>query len=150
MSLKNVIGAILLLIVGVIYGYLSTQLPERAVPNVPGPAFFPGLVAILIVLMAIALLLKGLIGLKNESAISAGFSFPLRPLLMLGWWLGFVISLPYAGFVLAGIPFFAGLMIMCEQRRWVVVLAGSTVIPVILFYLFRSGLNILLPTGAWM
>ena len=69
---------------------------------------------------------------------------------MLGWWLGFIIALPYAGFLLAGIPFFVGLMIMCEQRRWIVILAASTVIPVILFYLFRNGLNILLPTGAWM
>lgn len=150
MSLKNVIGAILLLIVGLIYGYLSTQLPERAVPNVPGPAFFPGLVAILIVLLAIALLVKGLIGLKHEPAMPDGFSVPVWPLLMLGWWIGFVIVLPYAGFLLAGIPFFAGLMIMCEQRRWGIILAGSASIPVILFYLFRNGLNILLPIGEWM
>ena len=66
MSLKNVIGGVLLLIVGLIYGYLSTQLPERAVPNVPGPAFFPGLVAIMIVLLSIALLVKGLLGLKRK------------------------------------------------------------------------------------
>ena len=150
MSLKNVIGAILLLIVGLVYGYLSTQLPERSVPNVPGPAFFPGLVAILIVLLAIALLVKGLIGLKHEPAMSGGFSVPVLPLLMLGWWFGFVIVLPYAGFLLAGIPFFAGLMIMCEQRRWIIVLAGSASIPVILFYLFRNGLHILLPNGEWM
>jgi putative tricarboxylic transport membrane protein len=150
MSLKNVIGAILLLIVGLIYGYLSTQLPERAVPNVPGPAFFPGLVAVMVILLAIALLIKGLIGLKREAAMPGGVSIPVSPLLMLGWWLGFIIALPYAGFLLAGIPFFAGLMIMCEQRRWVVILTASTAIPVVLFYLFRNGLNILLPTGVWM
>ena len=150
MSLKNVIGALLLLIVGLVYGYLTTQLPERSVPNVPGPAFFPGLVAILMILLSATLLIKGVIGLKRESAMSGGFSFPLRPLLMLGWWLGFIIALPYAGFLLAGIPFFAGLMLMCEQPRWAVVVAGSVGIPLILFYLFRHGLNILLPLGVLM
>jgi len=150
MPLKNVIGATLLLILGLTYGYLGTQLPDRAVPNVPGPAFFPGLVAILIILLSIALLVKGLTGLKKEPAMTGRFSVPVWPFLMLAWWLGFVILLPYAGFLLAGIPFFAGLMLMCEQRRWTIVIVASTSIPVILFYLFRSGLNILLPTGVWM
>ncbi|MES9846306.1 MAG: tripartite tricarboxylate transporter TctB family protein [Candidatus Sedimenticola sp. 6PFRAG5] len=150
MSLKNVIGAILLLIVGLIYGYLGTQLPDRGIPNVPGPAFFPGLVATLIVVLAITLLIKGLAGLKKEPAMAGGFSVPVWPLMMLAWWFCFVVLLPHAGFLLAGIPFFAGLMLMCEQRRWITVVIASISIPVVLFYLFRSGLNILLPTGGWM
>lgn len=93
MSLKNVIGAILLLIVGLTYGYLGTQLPDRGIPNVPGPSFFPKVVALLIVLLAISLLIKGLIGLKKEPAMIGAFSVPVWPLLMLAWWLGFVILL---------------------------------------------------------
>jgi hypothetical protein len=150
MSLKNVIAALVLLIVGLVYGFLGTQLPERSVPNVPGPAFFPGLVAIIIVVLALALLVKGLTGLRREPAMKGGFSFPVWPVLMLGWWLMFVVALPYAGFLLAAMPFFAGLMALCDQRRWAVIVAGSTIIPVLLYYLFRHGLNILLPLGAWM
>mgnify|MGYP003572127694 FL=1 len=70
MSLKNVIAALVLLIVGLVYGFLGTQLPERSVPNVPGPAFFPGLVAIIIVVLALALLVKGLTGLRREPAMT--------------------------------------------------------------------------------
>ncbi|MET0084867.1 MAG: tripartite tricarboxylate transporter TctB family protein [Sedimenticola sp.] len=150
MSLKNVIGAILLLIVGLVYGYLGTQLPDRGIPNVPGPAFFPGLVATLMVVLATTLLIKGLIGLKKESAFAGVFSVPVWPLMMLAWWFCFVVLLPYAGFLLAGIPFFAGLMIMCERPRWLTILIASVSIPAVLFYLFRNGLNILLPTGEWM
>ena len=150
MSLKNVIAALVLLAVGLGYGYLGMQLPERSVPNVPGPAFFPGLVAAMIIVLALALLFKGVAGLRKEPAISGGLSFPVWPVVMLGWWLAFVVALPYAGFLLAAIPFYAGLMAMCDQRSWLVIVAGSTIIPVLIFYLFRDGLSILLPLGAWM
>ena len=150
MSAKNVVAGLVLLLIGLAYGFLAMQLPERSVPNVPGPAFFPGVVATIIVILSLALLIKGLLGLRKESLTAkGGLSLSVWPILMLGWWLAFIMILPYAGFVLAAIPFYAGLMAMCDERRWAVITAGAIIIPVLLFYLFRDGLNILLPLGVW-
>ena len=66
MSAKNVVAGLVLLLIGLAYGFLAMQLPERSVPNVPGPAFFPGVVATIIVILSLALLIKGLLGLSRS------------------------------------------------------------------------------------
>ena len=109
MALKEFVTGIVLLIVALAYGYLGLQLPERSVPNVPGPAFFPGLVALFILLLSISLTIKGLIGLKSKPHTSGALTLSWQSAMVIVWCFCFVAILPYAGFLLSAIPFFFGI-----------------------------------------
>ena len=150
MPLKNMIIAIIMLLIGGGYLYLSSQLPDRFIQNVPGPAFFPTIVAGFVILLALALLAKSLIGLQSKSLFEHELIFPGPAMAILLGFILFLLLLPYAGFIFAGIPFFAGLMMLCDRRKPLYIVAGSILIPVFLYYLFREGFNILLPAGQWM
>lgn len=150
MPLKNVIFAIAVLMLGVVFEYLSSELPDRTIQGVPGPAFFPGLISGFVIILSVALLIKGLIGLKHEPAITRSFSIPYKASLILGLFLVFLVIFPYAGFLVAGIPFFAALMVLCEKNSPLRIILGSVLIPVFLYFLFREGFRILLPAGVWV
>ncbi len=150
MPMKNVIVSIVVLFFGVWFMFLSFELPDRNIQNVPGPAFFPGILAFFIVALSLALLVKGLKGLRELPAFSQTVTFPRKAVLVVVLFVILLAFLPYSGFLIAAIPFFAALMILCENRRPVHVLIGSILIPVFLYYLFRHAFNILLPAGQWI
>lgn len=150
MPLKNVIFAVFLLAIGIVYAVLSSDLPERTIQNVPGPRFFPNIIAGIIIILSLSLLVKGLMELRRNSEFTMPLTFPVKGTLIVVWMALFVAVLPYAGFVVAGIPFFAGLMALCTESRPYQMVIGSLTIPLVLYYLFREGFNILLPTGQWM
>lgn len=150
MPLRNVLIAIVSLMVGIGFLALSTELPDRTIQNVPGPAFFPGIVGSVIVLLSLALLAKGLFALKTGPLLLAEASLPVKGIAVFAWFLLFLAGLPYAGFLMLGIPFFAGLMMMCSIRNPLHIAFGSVLVPVFLYFLFRDGFNILLPTASWM
>ena len=150
MPMKNIIAAIFFAVVGIVYGLLASEMPDRAAIGVPGPAFFPNLIAGFIVFLSVALLVKGITGMKDRQKSTAGYVVPVKAVVLVAWFAMFIFSLPYLGFLFAGVPFFAGLMLMCKSRRWLQVLIGAVAIPAILFYLFRDGFHILLPHAQWM
>jgi len=150
MPVKNIIAAIVFAVIGIGYGSLASGLPDRAGIGVPGPAFFPQLIAGLIVFLSMALAYKGISGLKDLDQQRNDTVFPAKAICLISWFVAFIYSLPYLGFLFAGVPFFAGLMMMCQSRRWLQLTAGAATIPIVLFYLFRDGFHILLPHAQWM
>ena len=150
MSVKNIIAAIILGLIAIGYGLLASELPDRPAINVPGPSFFPQLIAGFIVVLSVALLYKGIVGLREEGAVSREIVFPGKSVLLVGWIAAFIFSLPYVGFLFSGIVFFAGMMLMCGPGSRLQLLSASVVIPTVLFYLFRDGFQILLPHAPWM
>lgn len=150
MPIKNILAAIVFAAIGIGYGLLASGLPDRAGIGVPGPDFFPRLIAGFIVFLSMALAYKGISELKDSEQQGQGAAFPIKAVFLIIWFAAFIFALPYLGFLIAGVPFFAGLMMMCETRRWLQIAIGATAIPVILFYLFRDGFQILLPHAQWM
>jgi len=150
MPVKNIIAAIVFAVIGIGYGSLASGLPDRAGIGVPGPAFFPQLIAGLIVFLSMALAYKGISGLRDFDQHQNGSAFPIKTIGLIAWFTAFIFSLSYLGFLFAGIPFFAGLMMMCQSRRWLQVTIGAATIPIVLFYLFRDGFQILLPHAQWL
>ncbi len=148
--IKDIIAAIVFASIGIGYGLLASNLPDRATISVVGPAFFPELLAGFIVFLSVALLYKGISGLRSNRQTANGVTFPTKAVSLIVWFAAFIFSLPHLGFLIAGVPFFAGLMIMYNSRRWLHIVIGATAIPVILFYLFRDGFHILLPLAQWM
>jgi len=150
MPTKNIIAAVIFAALGIGYGLLASGLPDRAGIGIPGPAFFPQLIAGFIVFLSLALLYKGISGLVIREKSADKVVFSAKAAILLAWFAGFIFLLPYVGFMIAGVPFFAGLMLMCQSRRWLQLFLGATAIPIILFIIFRDGFHILLPNAPWL
>jgi putative tricarboxylic transport membrane protein len=148
MSRKNVAAALVLLPLGIVYGYLTAGLPKRSLPDTPDPSFFPWIIAACLVILSTALLVQGLQG-RRGARDDPGAAGGLRaPTVFLTLFVVYVAVLPFAGFVIASVPFFAALMWLFGERRWTWIGAFSLALPVILVLVFRDGLQIPLPTGA--
>ncbi len=149
MRRRNVIAALVLIAVGVGYGYLTSRLPVRTLPNTPDPAFFPWLNTVVLLGLAAVLLFQGVaVTARGGSEAAAPSPLGHAPVLWaLAAFVGYLAVLPTLGFVIATVPFFAVLMVVFGERRAAWVAAGSVGVPVLLFAIFRYGFGILLPLG---
>ncbi len=146
MGRRNVIAAFVLLALGVAYAVLTTQLPDRTIPNTPGPSFFPWVVTGSLLVLAAGLLVQG-VRQWSDGPGTALDNGSARRTAGLVWFALYLAALPGLGFLVAGIPFFAGLMMLYGGARGVWVAVASVAMPVFLFYAFRDGFQILLPLG---
>ena len=147
MERKVLIPALVFLGFGAVYGYLTTQLIERTLSNTPGPSFFPWLLTAALILLSLALLVQGYLGPgpaareEKETSLKA----PASGLLLFAVYL---IALPFIGFLLASVPFFAGMMAASGARSKTVIAAAAIAIPLFLFFLFQYGFQIPMPQGS--
>lgn len=147
MAWRNILAAAALLAFSAWYAWLATGLPERSLPNTPGPSFFPLLIVAFIALLSAALLYKGIMGLRTQEK-STRDGVPTRTAwFMLAAFAIYLTLLPVAGFILASIGFFAVLMLLYGERRPAVIALASTGVTVLLFLIFRYGFQIVLPRG---
>jgi putative tricarboxylic transport membrane protein len=147
MRSRNVSAALVLIVLGLVYGYLTAGLPKRSLPDTPDPSFFPWIITASLLILSVALLVQGLQAPRSarDAADTAG---GLRaPAVFLALFVVYVAVLPVIGFVIASVPFFAALMWLYGERRWGWIGIVSVALPVILVVVFRSGLRIPLPTG---
>ena len=146
---RDAIAGAVLLVIGVVYGLLTASLPNRSLPNTPGPAFFPWLITVGLIVLSVALLVQSVVRGGGDSQQATSDRFASRWLVALTLFFVYLILLPYAGFLAVSVPFFAALMWLYGERNRLVLALASIVIPVGLFYIFRLGFQILLPTGIW-
>jgi len=146
---RDAIAGAILFVIGVTYGLLTIDLPNRSLPNTPGPAFFPRLITVGLIVLSMALLVQSIVRNGGDSRHVRPNRSASQSLLALILFLVYLTLLPYAGFLAASVPFFAVLMWLYGERNLLVLALASIVIPVGLFYIFRLGFQILLPTGVW-
>ena len=146
---RDVIVGAILLVIGVVYGLMTATLPNRSLPNTPGPAFFPWLITAGLLVLSVALLTRSLTVDGYESPQASSDRLAYRRVLFLIWFSVYLVMLPYAGFLPASVPFFIGLMWLYGERRRLALTLATIIIPACLFYLFRLGFQILLPAGVW-
>ncbi len=150
MQRNNVTAALAFIAFGVWYAYLTSNLTERTLPNTPGPSFLPWLLTISLLLLSAALLIRGFTPSRGEEQSSGEpnrfTSKAAAPGLIL--FIVYLIALPFAGFLLASIPFFAGLMAVSGERRKPLILTASIGIPLFLFFLFQFVLQIPMPKSS--
>jgi len=146
---RDAIAGAILFVIGVAYGLLTVDLPNRSLPNTPGPAFFPRLITVGLIVLSMALLVQSVVRDGGDTRRVRPDKFASQSLLALIFFFVYLILLPYAGFLAASVPFFAVLMWLYGERNLLVLALSSIVIPVGLFYIFRLGFQILLPTGVW-
>ena len=143
---RELIAAVVLVGLGVGYGWLTAGLPERSMPNTPGSRFFPWIIAVSLLSLAAAMLVRALRRLATEADAGLGLALG-RGTAAFAAFVVYVAALPWLGFLLATVPFFAVLMALFgERRRWVLAV-GALVVPIVMFVLFRHGFQIVLPAG---
>ncbi len=149
MRRRNIIAAVVLLALGLGYGFLTTGLPLRTLPNTPDPSFFPWINTAVLLALAAALLVQGLFFTAEGGAEAA--RTPARRHLPVLWvlaaFVAYLLALPPLGFVVATVPFFAVLMVAYGERRALWLAAGALGVPILLFVVFRYGFGVLLPRG---
>jgi putative tricarboxylic transport membrane protein len=168
MAQRNLIAGCVLLTCSLAYGFLTIQLPDRGLPNTPGPAFFPWLITGLLTILSAALLVQGLRGhtglltILSAALLVQGLRGQVRSAqavpslvtprgwLALGVFVVYLFLLPMLGFVTASIPFFAVLTLLYGQQNRVLVVLTAVAVPVLLFVVFRYGFQMLLPRGVWL
>ena len=147
MGRRNVIAALALLALGAAYAILTSDLPLRTIPNTPGPSFFPWVVTGSLLVLALGLLTQGVRQWNEGSASESAETGASRRNFGLAWFVIYLAVLPTLGFLLATIPFFAGLMVLYGGARAIWIALGSFAVPICLYYAFRDGFQILLPRG---
>ena len=147
MARRELAAGLVLIALGLWLAVLTAALPARSLPDTPGPAFFPWVIVVLLGVLATALAIRGVRGLRAAKSGDGVHPGGLRRhhLIGLAWFAVFLAVLPVVGFVVGAIPFFAGLMVLYGSRRAVPILLGSVVVPVALFLLFRGVFLIPLP-----
>lgn len=148
MAQRNIIAGLALITLGVWYVYLIGNLPTRSImPNTPGPAFFPTVIVSAVLLLSTSLLVSGIIGLRKDTNIAAGQLGGKTAIFTLIVFAVYLVILPWSGFILASIPFFAALMFFYGSRKPLVIGTASIMIPIIVFLIFRYAFQIILPRG---
>ncbi|MEK9679525.1 MAG: tripartite tricarboxylate transporter TctB family protein [Rhodospirillaceae bacterium] len=147
MRTRNLIAAVILLLLSIGYGLMTAELPTRAIENTTQPSFFPWVVTTCLVILSVSLLAQGLLPIANNSVPGSLGVSGKRLGIALALALAYLTALPMAGFVAANIPLFAGLMILYGERRPARIGAGSILISIIVFYIFRELFQIRLPAG---
>lgn len=147
MASRDIIAAIGLLIFSGLYTWATFYIPDRTIPNTPGPSFFPFVIITLVAGLSGALLVKGVAALKStEQAVITSSSARL-PLLMLGAFALFLAILPWAGFLIASVLFFAILMLLYGSRSPVKIVLWSVALPTALYVIFTEVFQVILPAG---
>ncbi len=147
MRTRNLIAGVILLLLSIGYGYMTANLPTRAIENTTQPSFFPWVVTACLVILSVSLLAQGVLQMANSNEPNSLGVSGKRLSIALILALAYLAALPMAGFIAANVPLFAGLMILYGERRPARIGAGSILISFIVFYIFRELFQIRLPAG---
>lgn len=149
MARRDLLASVALVLLAIGYGALTAALPERTMPNTPGPSFFPWLVTGSLVTLSLSMLVRSVVRLRSEPPSPQRARPSVRAAGMLAWFTLYLIVLPNVGFIIASVPFFAGLMFLYGARSWYLIVGVSLAVPSAIYVLFRHAFLILLPDGPW-
>jgi len=147
MKQRNMIAGVGLIVLALGYGYYTSILPARTLPNTPGPQFFPYIITALLLVFSAALLIQGLMAASAANQPRVDPATRVKIAALIGALAVYLIVLQPLGFILASIPFFAVLMVIYDERRPWMLAAGSIATTLIIYFLFRHAFTILLPRG---
>ena len=126
-----------------------TLLPARTLPNTPDPSFFPWINTILLGVLSVALLIQGILRPTKKGVMQSTLG-TRTAIVALGLILLYLVAIPYFGFVLSSVPFFALFMVLHGERRKLWLLIGAAGIPIFLYNLFSHLFSVPLPRGMFL
>ena len=129
MRVVNIILAIVLILFGCFYSYLTMHLPDRNLPNTLGSSFMPWVLAICLFVLSILLLLQSLFKVSAETcdyAISKKEGTGILFLVVLV--VVYIKTMTFFGFLLITPFFLVALMLTIGARKWKEVVLTSTLV----------------------
>jgi putative tricarboxylic transport membrane protein len=120
--------------------------------RVPGPGFFPFVLASALLLVGLALFVAAVVA-PREAANATARDVPrrarLRPVLALAALVGHAFLMESIGFALATVALLAVLFSIVAPSRWPLALGGSVIAAAAVHVVFRLWLRVQLPVGPW-
>jgi len=152
MRSRDIVTGAAFLALGLAMAWFTAALPVRSLPNTPGPEFFPWVVTVAIVALALMMLARAVVrdaGAGDISGVAAEGRerSPLAAAGVLACFIVYLWLLARLGFVVATVPFFAFLMMLYGERRPAVVALGAAIATAVLYVVFRHLFQIILPQG---
>jgi len=133
---------------------------QRQVGGAIGPEAYPGLLALLIIALALLLAVRAARGGTSRTApeiagtdelddavFASGAPNRRGVVLTLGLLCLYTLLLPPVGYLLATPPALVGLMLLTGERRWLLMIIGAVLLTAVLYLFFRYGMNLVLPEG---
>ncbi len=139
MKRKNIIAGVVLLLIGLAYGWLALQLPDRAQTGALSPGFFPLIIAALLTIFSASLLVQGLVMPAPSEKAQKPEGFNQAALALFAFFV-YIAALRFFGFVITSIPFFAVMMVLFGERRIVWLVSASVGVTLFLYAVFEQGL----------
>jgi putative tricarboxylic transport membrane protein len=117
--------------------------------GVPGPGFFPSMLAIILTVGGLSLIVSRM---RKPDSESEDFDLPssFQARRSLGLWIALIASVAlveFIGFILAMVLLVAIVLLGIERRRGLATFATIILIPLLVYLLFASLLQVPLPTG---
>ncbi len=148
MRVVNIILAVVLILFGCFYSYLTLHLPDRNLPNTLGSSFMPWVLVICLYGLAILLLLQSLFKVSAETCdygISKKEGTSILFLIVLV--IVYIKAMAYFGFMLITPFFLMALMLTIGARKWKEVILTSILVTFGIYLFFQKVFQIILPAG---
>jgi putative tricarboxylic transport membrane protein len=146
-KVEIIIGACLMILSGVFYG-ITFQFPEQTLAF--SPKTFPRFVGICLFILSAILVMQGTLavrkGLADEPA-KPTIDKAILTRLLCGIFIGYIYTqlLPIVGYVVATLPFIAGIMLVFNEKRMIRIGACTIITTSVLYICFRIIFKVPLP-----
>jgi putative tricarboxylic transport membrane protein len=145
-------GAAVFLSAFAVAGLMGARSLSVGTMRIPGPGFFPLVLASALLLIALALIVQAVCApssTTDSAARAAPGSARVRPALALGALAGYSFLMEPVGFALATVALLAVLFTIVAPSRWPLALGGSVIATGAVYVVFRLWLRVHLPIGPW-
>lgn len=148
MKTANISIAVILILFGGFYSFLTAALPDRNLPNTLGSDFMPWVLVISLFVLSGWLLLQSIFKGSAESCDSAISKNECIGIIFLAVVIiGYIKLMGYFGFLLVTPVFLAILMITTGARDWKQIILTLTLVTFGIFLFFQKVFQIILPAG---
>jgi hypothetical protein len=147
----QIVSAAFLLGVGIFFASRARNLDVGRIVQ-PGPGFFPFWLGVSLILLSLALIIRGFRAKAGTSPVAQSLWKGIlwkKVILTLGALLIYAFLLESLGYVLATFLLMFFLFRAIEPQRWPVVILGSIVTSLVTYVVFRLWLQVQLPMGFW-
>ena len=149
MKIKNthLISAILLTVFSLLVYYAALDYPPSLEGAEPGPAFFPKIIAVSLIILALGLIITGYNDKSTEpkSKIRNFDSLLIKRVSIVLITVVFILIIPFAGFMISSMLYIFTFMKIVKTKGYLIPIFISVAVSIILTYTFKEFLYVQLP-----
>jgi len=148
MRTANITVAIILILFGGFYSYLTAVLPDRNLPNTLGSSFMPWVLVTCLFVLSILLMVQSIYNGSDETCdYSVSKKEGISIIFLVVIVIVYIKAMAFFGFLLVTPIFLAVLMLTIGARKWKEVVLTSTLVTFSIYLFFQKVFQIILPAG---